>query len=156
MLKRIGEYYLNMPAREMFELSEFTAQEYSVFESAGVKRIFRSEKIYHGRNILFEGAVWKTVIGASDGFIYRIAAQTLNADKDRSEAAFNSAYRLLSGEMGAHNAGIAGKNCIWDTEEGSAILDLSAGEDCYAVQICLTSSFIRPQAGDHSRELYKV
>ena len=60
MIKNLGDYYLNVPVRESYDLREFTADEYQIFESIGVKRVFRDEKIYHGKDISLFGLIWNT------------------------------------------------------------------------------------------------
>ena len=143
MLKRLDEYYLNMPAGEVFGLKELNPVEYAMFEAAGVKMILPGEKMYHGRNILLAGAVWKTVLGTTGGRIYRIAAQTMTPEKDVSEKVFGAVYGSLSEEMGPGAGGPAQRYLIWDTPEGNVILEMCRAEESFVVQICLTSSFIK-------------
>ena len=156
MLKKIDEYYLNIPIREVFEVRELNSQEYAMFESAGVRMIFPEEKIYHGRNILFVGAVWKIVLGTSKGNIYRIAAQTVCLDRNEAVVTFNATYRILFEEMNTPNSGVQEQSFVWDTTEGNVILELTRGGDNYVVQICLTSGLIRRQTRELCAGFYKA
>ena len=82
MIKKIDEYYLNMPVKEMFDLTELSLGEYKTFESAGIKRIFKDEKIYNGKDINFIGPASFPLQGSenrcapcSPGHIRRLAGQ---------------------------------------------------------------------------------
>ena len=153
MLKRLDEYYLNMPVREVFELKELTPEEYAMFETAGVRMLFSEERMYHGRNILFASAVCKTVIGTSEGMIYRIAAQTGSLEKEVCSTVFGLTYRFLSREMGPPGPGATEEDCGWDSEEGNVILEKARAGEAYLVQICLTSSLIRRRFQGHGSAL---
>ena len=148
MIKNIENYYLNMPVRESYDLKEFGLDEYRMFESVGVKRIFKDEKIYHGKDISFQGVIWNTMIGATQGMIYKISIQNISTDKVESERMLKSAYDYLFKEMGKHNDYSSSDNrnrYVWDTTEGNVILDQACKSGVYAVQIFLTSSLIKRQ-----------
>jgi len=157
MIKKIGGYYLNMPIKEMFDLRDLTLEEYRMFESVGIKRIFRDEKIYHGKDINFMGAVWNTIIGATEGRVYKISLQNTNADKSESDQIFKSAYEYLFKEMGKYSEyNPSTKRYIWDTPEGNVILDQAFNVGEYCIQLFLTSSLIKQQATEKYEQLHEA
>ena len=155
MIKNIENYYLNMPVKEMFDLAELSLEEYKTYESVGIKKIFKDEKIYNGKDINFIGAVWNTLIGATEGRAYKISLQHITSDKDDADKIFKLAYDYLFKEMGKHSEyNPSTKRYFWDTNEGNVILDQPCGMGIHSVQLFLTSSIIRKQTADKAKELY--
>jgi hypothetical protein len=92
IIKQIDNYYLNMPVQEMFGLMELSLEEYRMYEAAGIKRIFKDEKIYHGKESRFAEAVWDTLLAATGGCVYKISLQHSTMQKKESDQVFKSAY----------------------------------------------------------------
>ena len=156
MIRKLGDYYLNMPVRETLDLKELSPEEYEMFESSGVRLIFKGEKIYHGRGIDFAGAVWKTILGSTEGMIFRIALQTITTDKDTAERIFISAYDFLFGEMGVWSEHESAWSYFWNETGGNVILELVNSGISYIPQICFTSTLIRQQAREKFEEIKKI
>ena len=155
MIKKINEYYLNMPVKEMFDLRELSLEEYKTFESAGIKRIFKDEKIYNGKDINFVGAVWNTLIGATEGRTYKISLQNISSNKDEADRILKLAYDYLFKEMGKHSEyNPSTKRYFWETGEGNVILSQQSGMGMYSVQLFITSSIISQQVAGKGKELY--
>lgn len=147
MIKNIGTYYLNMPVQEMFGLSEFSSEEYKMCELVGIKRIFKDEKIYHGDNIDFAGAVWDAMLGATGGCVYKISLQRMVTNKEESDRIFQLVHECLFEEMGEHSEYDSSANKYrWDSPEGNVLLSQSFARGIFCVQLFLTSSMINQQS----------
>jgi hypothetical protein len=148
MITEIENYYLNQPVREAPDLTELAAGEYLTFEATGIKRILKDEKIYHGHDINFNGSVWNTVIGATEGKIYKIAIYHMGPDKNESNVLFKQTLDYLVKEMGKYNEHTFLPNrdvYIWDAPEGNFIYEQLSKIGQYGINIFITSSSIRKQ-----------
>jgi hypothetical protein len=156
MLKKIDDYYLNMPVREVFDLRELTAAEYKEFAEAGVIRSLKDEHIYRGHDVGFLGAVWTAFIGSTEGMIYRIALQAIIPDVNSADKVFESAYQYVCEEMGTCDATGPGPVSFWrNIPEGNVILERGCYERKYFVQMCITSAIIRHQTREMAGILFK-
>ena len=156
MLKKIGDYYLNMPIREVLDLRELTQEEYKEFETAGVARVFSDERIYQGRDVDFAGAIWKAFIGSTEGMIYRIALQAICPDANSANDVFAFANSYLLKEMGELDMKHPAKEGFWYYPEGNVILEQVCYEHKHIVQMCLTSSIIKHQAREMVNSLFAL
>lgn len=153
MITKIDNYSLNQPIEEAPDLEEFTPEEYLNFEMAGMKLMFKDEKIYHGNNVCFADPirkVWDTVIGATEGKIYKISIQHMVQDKNESNAWFRLTLGYLGIKMGKYNEHpFLSKVYIWDSPEGNVILNQVSKFGHYSINLFLTSSSIRKQYAEH-------
>jgi hypothetical protein len=150
MITKIENYYLNQPVREAPDLTEFDSHEYVMFEAAGIKRILKDEKIYHGHDINFNGSVWNTVIGATEEKIYKISIQHRTSDKNESNVLFKQTLDYLVKEMGKYNEHpFLSKRYIWDAPEGNFICEQLSKFEQHFINIFITSSSIRKQAQNY-------
>jgi len=157
MIKKIDDYYLNMPVRESYNLKELSLEEYKMFESAGIKRVFRDERIYRGKNVHFVDAVWNVTISATVGTIYKISLQNICTERNESNQVFKVAYDYLFKEMGKHGEyNPATKRYVWDTSEGNVILDQATSMGEYGVQVFLTSNMAAKQQPDKFAQVYEA
>ena len=155
MIKKVDDYYLNVPVRESYNLKELSLEEYRMFESGGIKRVFRDEKIYHGKDINFLDTVWNVTISATVGMIYKISLQNICTDRNESGQVFKAAYDYIFKEMGKHNEyNPTTKRYAWDTVEGNAILDQASSMGQYGVQVFLTSNVPAKQQPDKFKQVY--
>jgi len=156
MIKKIGDYYLNMPVQEMFGLRELSLEEYGMYEAVGIKRIFKDEKMYHGKGSYFAGAAWDTLLAATGGCVYKISLQHMAAQKDESDRILKSAYKYFFKEMGEHNEYDSSTNrYLWESSEGNVILNQASAMEMYGVQLFLTSSMINQQT-DKFEKVYEA
>jgi hypothetical protein len=147
MLTTIAGYYFNQPIGEAPDLVEFDPGQYAMFEMAAVKRMLRDERIYNGHDITFLGSVWNTVIGATEGKIYKVSIQNMSPAKNASAALFRTTLTQLRQEMGKFTTHpLFSKTYIWDDPEGNVILNQVRRLGMNSINLFLTSSAIRSQA----------
>lgn len=53
MITQIENYYLNQQIEKYSGLKEFTREEYKMSELAGYKRVLNDEKLFYGKNVIF-------------------------------------------------------------------------------------------------------
>ena len=78
------------------ELSEISKEEYSV-----LKPFFSDEKIFYGKQINFCNDIWTTVIGVTQGRVYKISLQTQTTQQNfefSSKGLWNRVYEILNDE----------------------------------------------------------
>ena len=159
MIKKVDDYYLNMPVNEILNLKELSEEDYKLFELVGIKRVFEGEKIYHGKDINLFGVVWNVVVGATVERVYKITVQNISAKKEESDKTFKTACAYLLKEMGEYSDyDSSSMRYVWDTSEGNVILDQQFKMGMYGIQMFLTSSIlIKQQTEKHNRayEAYK-
>ena len=144
MLKKIDNYYLNMPVKEMFDLRELTLEEYETFESVGMTRIFKDEKIYHGKDIAFLGAVWNVIVSSTGGTLYKIVLQNMNTEKKESDRIFKTVYDHLFQEMGKYSGYKSmAKRYIWDTDSLLRLISICIMFPIQYVQ-CIAGRICKP------------
>jgi len=154
MLTRLGSYQLNQPVGDVPDLIEFDPEQYALFEMAGVKRLLRDERIYNGHDINFLDSVWNTVIGASDGKIYKVSIQNMSPDKAASAALFRATLTHLRQQMGGFTTHPwFTKRYIWDDIEGNVLLNQVSKMGIASINLFLTSSAIRSQVGAQLRQV---
>ncbi|HXA18933.1 MAG TPA: hypothetical protein VN380_18205 [Thermoanaerobaculia bacterium] len=148
MLTRLGSYQLNQPVGDVPDLIEFDSEQYALFEMAGVKRLLRDERIYNGHDINFLDSVWNTVIGASEDKIYKVSIQNMNLDKAAAAALFRATLTHLRQQMGRFTRHPwFSSRYIWDDIEGNVLLNQVNKMGMTSINLFLTSSAIRSQAG---------
>ncbi len=147
MITKIFNYHLRQPIKEAEGLTEFTDEEYSEFNSAGIKRTLRNEKFYNSPDINFMGGTWDLVIGSTDDIIYKISAQNMTNDKSLSDDIFNKILKESVAEMGKHSEHqMMSKKYIWDSKDGNVLLNQVSKMGFICINFILTSSVIRDQA----------
>jgi hypothetical protein len=150
MITKIENYYLNQPVEEALALREFTTEEYQIFELAGYRRMLKDERIYHAKETNMNGNLWDTVIGATNGKIYKISLQIIDSDKKRLENIFKSTLNYLIKEMGKYSEhSFLSKKYYWDAQEGNIIYEQLNKFGQYCINIFITSSSIRQQVRDY-------
>jgi hypothetical protein len=159
MITKIENYYLNQPVNEAPDLKEYTTKEYQMFEMAGWVKMLEDEKIYHGKETNFNGNLWNTVIGSTNGKIYKISLQIIDSDKERLENIFKSTLNYIIKEGGKYNEHTIlpiGERYILDAPEGNVIYERLSklGQDC--INIFLTSNLIRKQTKNNSLGFFKI
>ena len=55
MITHIQEYYLGQSIKDAKGLTEFTNEEYTMFEAAGAPKWFKDEKTYNAQDVSFLG-----------------------------------------------------------------------------------------------------
>ncbi len=151
MITKIGSYFLNQTVKEAPDLREFTAEEYQMFEMTGYKRKLKDEKIYHGEETYLNGNSWYTILGTTNGRIYKIALQIMDVDKKHLDDIFKSTLNYIIREMGKYNEHqFLSKKYIWDAPEGNIIFERLCGFGQRCVNIFITSNSIREQIENHT------
>lgn len=124
MITRIHHYYLGQTIDDANDLREFTDEEYRKFEVAGAPRMLKDEKIYYGTEVEFAGFNWDTVIGTTDGKIYKISLQTISMDNDKINYIFKHTLDHLIKQMGKYSQHkFLSKKYIWYTGDGNVWFD---------------------------------
>lgn len=144
MIQKIGEYYLNMPVREMFDLKELGPAEYKSFETAGITKIFKDERIYHGKALSLFGVSWDTLLSATEGRLYKISLQAFGPAGRTADETHESVYYYIVQEMGKPSKTEANRY-IWDAPEGNVFLSKRSLKGMHSVQFLLTSRSIGKQ-----------
>lgn len=158
MIKKIDDgYCLNMPVNEILDLKELSLEEYKLFESMGIARVFREEKIYHGKDISFLEVVWNVVVGTTVERVYKITVQNISAKREESDKTFKKAYEYLFKEMGKHSEhDLSSKRYFWSSPDGNVILNQQFKMGVYGVEILLTSSILIKQQTEKCNQAYEV
>lgn len=150
MITKIENYCLNQPVNEAPDLKEYTDEEYQMFEMAGYVKILKDEKIYHGKETNLNGSLWDTVIGATNGKIYKISLQIIDSDKKCLENIFKSTLNYIIKEMGKYNKHpFLSKRYIWNAQEGNFIYEQLSKFGQHCINIFITSGSIREQVQDY-------
>lgn len=150
MITKIENYYLNQSINEASDLKEYTAEEYQMFEMAGWVKMLEDEKIYHGKETNLNGNLWDTVIGATNGKIYKISLQIIDSDKKHLENIFKSTLDYMIKEMGKYSEHpFLSKRYIWDAQEGNFIYEQLSKFGQHCINIFITSSSIREQVQNY-------
>jgi len=147
--QKIGNYILNQSVDEAPDLREFDSQEYELYETAGMKIMFKDEKRYKGQNIIIFGSTWDTVIAAVQGKIYKIAAGYSGPSQNESHRISKKTLGYLKKQMGKYTSKnierrLSTKIYMWDTAYGNVIFGYNH-KRCY-INILLTSKIIREYA----------
>lgn len=141
IMRGIDGYFVNMPVKEVLNVSEFSGEEYRALSDAGVQRIPHRERFYRGADISYAGAVWKTVLGSFDGMIYRVALQTFAEASRDWEGVCEETKRLFRSEMGLPCED-SGGYVYWRADEGNVILERTVFRGREILQCCFTSAVI--------------
>ncbi len=150
MITKTENYYLNQPINEATDLKEYTAEEYQMFEMAGWVKMLEDERIYHGKETNLNGSLWDTVIGATNGKIYKISLLIIDADKKHMGNIFKSTLDYMIKEMGKYSEHpFLSKRYIWDAPEGNLIFEQLSKFGQYCINIFITSSSIREQVQNY-------
>lgn len=146
MITKIENYFLNQRMDGAPDLTEFDSEQYIMFEAAGMKRILKDEKIYNGHDINFLGSIWNTVIGATQGKIYKVSIQHISPDRNKSDVLFQKTLEYLKKEMGKHSEHpFLSKKYVWDSADGNVFLHHVHKFGVNSINLFLTSSSIREQ-----------
>jgi len=120
-----GKYFIGQNYSEIAkELSEISKAEYGI-----MKNSFADEKIYHGQDIDFSGKSWTTVIGVTQGRVYKISLQTsttINTFDISEKGLWNKVYEKLNDEFEIYtNQQKIGDSFLttWYTKFGNVILN---------------------------------
>ena len=106
------------------ELSEISKEEYSV-----LKPFFSDEKIFHGKQINFCDQNWTTVLGITQGKVYKLSLQTQTTQKNydiSSKGLWNKVYERLNEEYEIYTDQQKINDSFittWDTKFGNIILN---------------------------------
>jgi hypothetical protein len=150
MITKIENYYLNQPVNEAPDLKEYTSEEYQMFEMVGWVKMLEDEKIYHGEETNLNGNLWDTVIGATNGKIYKISLQIIDVDKKHIENIFKSTLDYVIKKMGKYSEhSFLSKKYIWDAQEGNFIYEQLSKFGQHCINIFITSSSIREQVQNY-------
>jgi hypothetical protein len=150
MITKIENYHLNQSVNEAPELKEYTTEEYQIFAMAGWVKMLEDEKIYHGKETNFNGNLWNTVIGATNGEIYKISLQIIDVDNKHINNIFKSTLDYIIKEMGKCNEHpFLSKRYIWDAQEGNFIYEQLNKFGQHYINIFITSNSIREQVKNY-------
>lgn len=150
MITKIENYYLNQAIEEAPDLKEYTEEEYLMFALAGYKRMWEDEKIYHGKETNLNGSLWDTVIGATNGKIYKLSLQIIDADKKHIEYIFKSTLDYMIKEMGKYSEHpFLSKKYYWHASEGNIIFEQLSKFGQHCINIFITSSSIREEVKNY-------
>jgi hypothetical protein len=143
MITHIQEYYLGQSIKDAKGLTEFTDEEYRMFELAGAPKWFQDEKTYNAPDLSFIGTKWETVIGAADGKIYKIALMYMTDHESEVNAVYKHAFEYLVNSMGSHSEHLSTSNqYIWPTNDGNVLLNKASSNGYHAVNLILTSGAV--------------
>jgi len=116
-----GKYHIGQSVLEIKDdLLEFSKLEYSI-----IKPLFRDEKIYNAKDVNFLGNVWTSVLGVTQGRIYKISLQTSHYQNNLGEGLYNHIYKELTDEYSQCSESRKNSNsdiAIWDTIFGNIFL----------------------------------
>ncbi|MGO9531886.1 MAG: hypothetical protein ACLP3B_12010 [Syntrophobacteraceae bacterium] len=143
MITHIGDYYLEQPVGDIYGLKEYTDDEYIIFEMAGAPRVFKDEKIYHVKDVSFLGFNWDTIIGTTEGKIYKIAILFESYDKTHQNTVYKLALEYLSRTMGKHtHHSFLSHQYMWKSQQGNVICNKVSKGGYHCVNVFLTASFM--------------
>ena len=146
MITKIENYCLNQSISKMTDLIEYSEEEYQLFALAGWQKMLEDERIYHGKDTHLNGHLWDTLIGSTNGEIYKISLQIIDSDKNHIKNIFKSTHDYLIKEMGKYNEHpFLSKKYIWDASEGNIIFERKSNFGQHCINIFLTSNAIREQ-----------
>jgi len=146
MITKIQDYYLGQRIKDTKDLIEYTDEEYHLFEAAGARRMLKNERIYNGRIVNFAGFNWDTVIGATEGKIYKIAIQIFGDDKDHIDIVFKLTCEYITNAIGEYpEHTLLSNSYIWDSSDGNIHLNKVSERGYHGVNIILTSSLTKSQ-----------
>jgi len=146
MITNIQDYYLGQHIHDTKDLIEYTIEEYQLFEAAGARRMLKKERIYNARTVNFAGFNWDTVIGTTEGIIYKIAIQIFSDDKDHINLIFENTREYLTHAIGKYTEHtLLSNRYIWDSSNGNVHLNKVSESGYHGVNIILTSSLTKSQ-----------
>lgn len=144
MVTSLGGFHLAQPVSAAPELKEFSAAEYAANRAWGWQPLRSDERLYHGKDVNFQGSEWRVMIGAVAEKIYKIRLSNLSEDKPASDRVFAKVLQYLQSQMGKSTEHTTAPDVyIWDRVEGNTILEQRAALGYWGINVFLTSSFIK-------------
>jgi len=143
MITRIQEYYLGQSIKDAKGLTEFTDEEYRMFELAGAPKYFKDEKTYNARDVSFLEVNWETIIGATEGKVYKIALLYMTDYESEVNAVYKHTLEYLVNKIGNQSEHLSNSNqYIWQTKDGNILFNKVSNSGYYSVNLILTSNAI--------------
>lgn len=146
MIIRINNYYLGQLASNLAGLRELTSIEYGQFAQAGAPRMLPDEKIYFADDMIYMEVDWNTMVGTSQGSVYKISIQHFEIYKDKAVAIFDHVVADYTAAMGKPTERFrSDKRVVWDRTEGNVMVEVVSKMDFHAVQVFLTGKLTEEQ-----------
>jgi hypothetical protein len=142
----IGGYELGQNITGLAGLAEISRSEYAV-----LPKTFPREKIFKAADITFLGYPWNFLLGAIDGYIYKLSVQFMSDLPDMAAAAFSDSVMYCSNQFGKPSSTKQEAIATWDTSFGNVIVDTGSGFGQHYVNFQATSgSLVRAAAAPGS------
>ncbi len=129
----IQSYRLDMPIDGVKGLVELSAEEYKIFP-----KTFRDEKIYKAPNISFLGFSWDMMIGVVAKKIYKMNPGIVTKNEKIANEISIKTLEYCKSKLGNPIDEKIGR-VIWDTEDGSVVLQTGETEEGFAIFLFIAS-----------------
>jgi hypothetical protein len=144
MIGGIQDYYLGQDINDAKDVVEYTGKEYQLFKAA--PQIRKNEKMYLANNVNFAGFTWDTVIGSTEGKIYKIAIQIMSDDNSYIRRIFMTTHQYLTDTMGKYTEHrLFSNRYIWDSSKGNVLFNTVSKVGYHGVNVILTATLTKSQ-----------